>query len=165
MKCHLNWQKLFTNKTECVFSIVNEKLQKILNNYEDVFHPELGTMKGVEVAIDVNPDAKPKFLKAKPVPYVIKNKIETELECLVKNDVFEAVNFSRWVTPIVPVVKLDGSIRICGDYEQTVNRVSNCDKYPVPKTEDLLATLNGGQKFSKLDLSQAYQQLTLDSKS
>ena len=165
MKCCLNWQKLFTNKTECVFSIVNDKLQKILNNYEDVCRPELGTMKGVEVAIDVNPDAKLKFLKARPVPYAIKNKIETELERLVNNDVFEAVNFSRWATPIVPVVKLDGTIRICGDYKQTVNRVSNCDKYPVPKTEDLLATLNGGQKFSKLDLSQAYQQLTLDSKS
>ena len=37
--------------------------------------------------------------------------------------------------------------------------------YPVPKTEDLLATLNEGQKCFKLDLSQAYQQLTLDSKS
>ena len=31
----------------------------------------------------------------------------------------------------------------------------------MPKTEDLLATLNGGKRFSKLDLSQAYQQLLL----
>ena len=43
----------------------------------------------------------------------------------------------------------------------TVNKVANCDKYPVPKTEALLTTLNGGQKFIKLDLSQAYQQLLL----
>ena len=35
----------------------------------------------------------------------------------------------------------------------------------MPKTEDLLATLNGGQKFTKLDLSQAYQQLLLDEQS
>ena len=47
----------------------------------------------------------------------------------------------------------------------TVNKVANCDKYPVPKTEALLTTLNGGQKFIKLDLSQAYQQLLLDVKS
>ena len=31
----------------------------------------------------------------------------------------------------------------------------------MPKTEDLLATLNGGKRFSKLDLSHAYQQLLL----
>ena len=35
----------------------------------------------------------------------------------------------------------------------------------VPKTEDLLATLSGGEKFTKLDLSQAYQQLLLDEQS
>ena len=46
----------------------------------------------------------------------------------------------------------------------TVNMVATSDKYPVPKTEALLATLNGGQKFTKLDLSQAYQQLLLDVK-
>ena len=33
------------------------------------------------------------------------------------------------------------------------------------KAEDLLATLNGGEKFTKLDLSQAYQQLLLDEQS
>ena len=45
------------------------------------------------------------------------------------------------------------------DYKQTVNTVADCDKYPAPKTEDIFATLYGGEKFTKLDLSQAYQQL------
>ena len=37
--------------------------------------------------------------------------------------------------------------------------------YPIPKVEDLLATLGGGEKFTKLDMSQAYQQLQLDDES
>ena len=37
--------------------------------------------------------------------------------------------------------------------------MADCDKYPAPKTEDIFATLYGGEKFTKLDLSQAYQQL------
>ena len=40
-----------------------------------------------------------------------------------------------------------------------VNQVSKLDNYPIPKTENLLATLGGGNKFTKLDMSQGYQQL------
>ena len=52
-------------------------------------------------------------------------------------------------------------MRLCGDYKQTINQASLCDKYPVSNTEDLFATLNGGDNFSKLDLRHAYQQLLL----
>lgn len=43
--------------------------------------------------------------------------------------------------------------------------MSKLDSYPIPKVEDLLATLGGGKKFTKLDMSQAYQQLPLDDES
>ena len=59
-------------------------------------------------------------------------------------------------------MKENGKIRICGDYKITVNQASKLDRYPVPKIEDLLATLEGGEKFTKLDMSQAYQQMELD---
>ena len=52
-------------------------------------------------------------------------------------------------------------MRICGDFKLTINQASKLDCYPIPKVEDLLATLAGGQKFTKLDLSQAYQQVCL----
>ena len=38
-------------------------------------------------------------------------------------------------------------------------------QYPLPKPEDLFATLAGGKKFTTLDLSQAYLQLELDEQS
>ena len=60
--------------------------------------------------------------------------------------------------------KPDGSIHICRDYKQTGNTVADCDKYLVPKTEDIFAALLGGEKFTKLDLSQAKQQLLLSPK-
>ena len=63
---------------------------------------------------------------------------------------------------MVPVVKQDGSIRICGDYKLTVNQVADTDTYPLPKREDLFALLSGGKTFSKFDLLHAYQQVPLD---
>ena len=44
----------------------------------------------------------------------------------------------------------------------TVNQTVKLDNYPIPKAEDLFATLNGGDKFIKLDMSQAYQQIPLE---
>ena len=44
----------------------------------------------------------------------------------------------------------------------TVNQASRVDCYPIPRIDDLFAGLHGGKTFSKLDMSQAYQQLLLD---
>ena len=70
-----------------------------------------------------------------------------------------------YFAPIVSVPKKDGTVRVCGDYKVTVNPSLDVDQYPLPKPEDLFATLANGKSFSKLDLSQAYQQIVLEEKS
>ena len=47
----------------------------------------------------------------------------------------------------------------------TINSQLLVDQYPLPRPEDLMARLAGGKKFSKLDLSQAYQQVPLHQES
>ena len=56
---------------------------------------------------------------------------------------------------------------MCGDFRITVNLVSklHCYPLPLPKADDLFATLSKGKVFSKIDLIQAYQQLKLSSQS
>ena len=74
----------------------------------------------------------------------------------VKLDIYKPVNITEWKAPIVSVFKGYGSKRICGDYKQEVlNQVTDCDKCPVPKTEDIFTALYGDNKFSKLDLRHA----------
>ena len=66
-------------------------------------------------------------------------------------------------SPIIPVLKSNKkSIRVCGDFKQTINPVSRLDRYPIPKVEDLFTSLSGAKVFSKIDLSQAYQQVPLE---
>lgn len=159
-KLKLNWNEVFMI-TEKETSPLNE----ILKRHPNVFDGDLGSMKDIMVKLTVKADCAPKCLKARPVPYAIKPKVEAELDRLVKSGVLEPVNTSEWATPIVPVIKKDGSPRICGDFKVTLNPVLTVEQYPLPLIEDLFSGLAGGQKFSKIDLSQAYLQMHVEPKS
>jgi len=98
-------------------------------------------------------------------PYALRAKVDQELERLEKAGVIEPVQFAEWAAPIVPVLKRDGSVRVCGDYKVTVNQAVKPDTYSLPRIDDLFTALSGGKIFSKLDLAHAYQQIALDEES
>ena len=156
MKIKLNWREIYAVTSDASLSI-------LLDHHSSLFEPGLGKLKGYKASIQVDPQVKPKFCKARPVPYAMKEKVEVALEQLQKDGIIEEVRYAVWAAPIVPVLKADGkSLRICGDFKVTVNKASKLDHYPIPKIEDLFATLAHGKRFSKLDMSQAYQQILLE---
>ncbi|GBN20834.1 Uncharacterized protein K02A2.6 [Araneus ventricosus] len=61
--------------------------------------------------------------------------------------------------PVVPVVKPDGSIRLCADYSVTLNPNLIVPQHPLPRLEEIFTSLNGGKQFSKLDFKHAYLQM------
>ena len=102
------------------------------------------------------------FCRARYAPFALRSAVETELDHLEKFGIAENLSYSEWVTPIVPVVKGGGTVKICGNYKVTIDPCLYVDQHPLPKPEELFATLSGGQQFSKMDLGQAYLQLELD---
>ena len=82
--------------------------------------------------------------------------MEAELDRLENNSVMEKVQFVAWAAISVPILKRDGSLRICGGYKLTVNKAAIVDKYPLPPIEDILSSLGNAKVFSKLDLANAY---------
>ena len=115
--------------------------------------------------LHVSPDAQPRFYRPRAIPYALRSRVDQALEKLVADGVLEPVRFSEWAAPIVPIVKRDGSIRVCGDYKLTVNQAALVDTYPLPLVQDIFASLANGKTFTKLDLAHAYQQLILDADS
>ena len=158
----LDWQNIFSVRVE---DDRTGRLQAAFKQYEEIFREELGTVRGINATLQVRPEAVQKFCKARPVPFAIKAAVDQELDRLESSGILEPVKHSKWAAPIVVVPKRDGKFRVCGDYKVTVNQALEVDQYPLPKPEDLFATLTGGKKFTKLDLSQAYQQVLLDEKS
>jgi len=55
-------------------------------------------------------------------------------------------------------------VRLCGDFKVTLNPALKTNVYLFPLLEELSHKLNGGHKFSKLDLAETYLQIPLDEK-
>ena len=157
----LDWGQLFSMKMSD-----SPLLSRVLEEHKEVFGSELGKLEGFQAKLYIDDAAKPCFCRARPVPFSLKPLVSKELDRLQEQGVLEPVEFADWAAPIVPVLKSDKqSVRICGDFKFTINPVAKLDRYPLPRTGDMLANLSGGTSFSKLDLSQAYQQIALDQES
>lgn len=139
-------------------SMTKEMLQK----HSEVFKEGLGTYRGEPVTIHLKPDANPRFLKARPVPFAIKKRVEKEIDRLMTEGVLRPVSYSQWATPVVPIVKKTGEIRLCGDYRSTVNQATESDTYPMPTANEIFAIVAGGRYFTTLDLERAYTQVVVD---
>ena len=157
----INWSNLFQP-----IHLVHDQLAQLLQSFDEVFADELGALQGSKASIYIDPNIPPRFCKARSLPYAMKEKVEKELQKLEAQGIISPVKYSKWAAPIVPVLKQDKqSVRICGDYKLTANRASRVEHYPLPKIEDLFATLGGGTLFTKLDMSQAYLQVLVDDQS
>ena len=53
-------------------------------------------------------------------------------------------------------------VRICGDFKVTVNQCIDIEQYSLPKIINLYVKLLRGQKFTTLDLSEAFLQMELE---
>ena len=73
---------------------------------------------------------------------VVVNRLESE-------GTISPVQFSKWAAPIVPVMKQNGTVRLCGDYKVTINQALQIDSYPLSRVEELFASLAGGKHFTK----------------
>ena len=160
---NLDWKEIAkVNTVTTAAKSTSEQLDKLIQQYKDVISDKLGHCKKAKAKLYMKEDAIPKFHRPRPLPLALKAKVEKELERQMKLRIIQKVDVSEWGMPIVPVVKPSGALRLCGDYKVTVNPQLQVNEYPLPRPEELYATLNGGQKFTTLDLSEAYLQIELE---
>ena len=67
---HLNWHMIKQS------SSVNQRLEKVVQNYSHLFKEGRGTLPGVKAKIHVDSSDTSVFYKARPVPYTLRDKIE-----------------------------------------------------------------------------------------
>jgi transposase InsO family protein len=122
----------------------------------------LGHCTKVQAHIQLIQNAIPKFFKPRPLPFAYLDSVKEEIQRNVERGIMERIDTSPWAAPIVPIRKPTGKIRICGDFKVTINSQILVDQHPIPSIDELLTRLNNGEKFTKLDLTDAYLQVELD---
>ncbi|XP_037037375.1 uncharacterized protein K02A2.6-like [Bradysia coprophila] len=137
-------------------------IQRLINENGQLFRKELGCYKYGKVRLEMKSEAKPVFCKARPVPIAFQNEVSRQISEKVRNGILKRVDYSEWGTPLVSAPKPNGGLRVCGDYSVTVNPHLKPVTYALPLVEDLFASLNEGESFSKIDLTDAYYQLELE---
>ncbi|XP_059610782.1 uncharacterized protein K02A2.6-like [Phlebotomus argentipes] len=155
----LNWNEVMQIHKVSEMKDVSKYVDELKKEFQTVFEDSMGRIEGFQGELKLQDDCKPIFLRARNVPFALRESVENEIKSLVKDGVLVKVNQSRWATPVVAIPKSSGRVRLCGDYSCTVNPRLIIDKHPLPTTEELLSDLAGGERFSKIDLSQAYLQL------
>lgn len=139
-----------------------QKLNSYKVKFPNVFDKESNSkIRGFEAEIVMKPGVTPVFCKPYDIPYALVDKVKGELDRLVKVGTLVPVTASEWASPLVVVPKKNGALRLCVDFKMTLNRHIQTEHYPLPKAEDIFATLAGCTKFTVLDLANAYQQLAV----
>lgn len=161
-----NFVEKFNLRFQMVHNIndarVTSDVKTLVKKYPEVFSNELGTFKYAKISLSLKNNAKPVFLKPRPIPLAYRKEMDEQLDTMVRNGILTPTETSEWATPLVPIIKSDGKLRLCGDYKSTVNSQLKEEFYSLPRIEEMFSKLHNGQRFTKLDLCQAYNQFLLD---
>ncbi|KAJ8876663.1 hypothetical protein PR048_021110 [Dryococelus australis] len=89
--------------------------------------------------------------------------MEEAIAANVKRGVWIPVTHaSPWDSAIVPVLKRNGTLRLCADYKGMVNSALSSDTYKSPTVDQVLSELTGGCIYGTIDLEEAYTQILVD---
>lgn len=138
------------------------KLKSLCQEYIDIFATKLSDLKGtnvIEHIIDTEQSVKPIKLTPYRIAQTQKEEIMQQVTELKMNN-FIRRSSSPWSFPIVPVMKKDGTTRMCVDYRK-LNSVTIKDANPLPLISDTLEALSGHKYFTSLDLFSGYWQVPI----
>ena len=146
----VNWNAVFQTsvKANALNNIdsttAQNKLAVLKRRYPAVFSKELGKVNNFKAKLNIKENAVPKFRKARPIPYSLKEVVGDEIDRLEREGILSPVSYSEWASPVVIVTRPNGRICLCGDFKSTLNPVLENEEYPMPTADELFNEMQGG---------------------
>ena len=73
---------------------MSSALNNLLQKHQNLFHDQLGTLKGFHARLIIDPIAQLRFFKTQLVPYLLKEKVEKEFDQLQNLGIITPVSIS-----------------------------------------------------------------------
>lgn len=113
----------------------------------------------LEHDIELMPDAKPFLLRTHHYSPALEARMVKELDRMLALGVI-GPSKSPVASPIVPVVKKNGDVRLCLD-SRHLNSITRRDQFPVPNLSAMLGRMQSYEFYVSLDLKSAFWQVPL----
>ncbi|WJX40324.1 hypothetical protein P8452_27811 [Trifolium repens] len=146
-----------------ITSNLKEKLVLLLKEFSDCFAWDYNEMPGlnremVELRLPIKAGKKPlKQLPRRFAPEIM-FKIKEEIERLLRSKFIRTARYVEWLANIVPVIKKNGTLRVCIDFRD-LNNATPKDEYAMPVAEMLIDSAAGFEFLSMLDGYSGYNQI------
>ena len=83
----------------------------MISKFPKVFKAEQpGRMSVTKAYVQLKENAVPKFMGARSVPMAMRGEVESELDRMVRQGLYEKVERSEWASPVVIVSKGEGRL-------------------------------------------------------
>lgn len=137
------------------------KLGGDVNNVEQEPNRPFPKFKDTLIEIPIDSSVKSVIQPYRRIPIPLEEKINNKIKELLELDIIEEVHEpSPWVSPIVPILKDNGDVRLCVDMRRA-NAAILRENHPLPCMENLLPKIRKAKYFSKLDVKNAFHQVEL----
>lgn len=132
------------NVPDCTIHNVSDV---VLTEFKDYLSPNFKSCVQQTVSLKVLPEVIPKFCKPRNVPIKLRDKVKTELDRLVDNDILTKVFSSEYASPIVVAFKKTGDLRICGDFSVSLNQFLDPVQSSLPTVDEVLSRVGNVNVF------------------
>lgn len=138
---------------------VSLDVSDICQEFKTVFNEpeELPPARDHYHAINLLPNTTIPNLRPERYPHHQNDELESQIATLLAGG-FIRLSSSPFASPVLLVIKKDGTWRLCVDY-RCLNKITVPDKYPIPNIDELLNELCGAEYFSRIDLRSRYHQI------
>lgn len=115
-------------------------------------------IKDIQIRIPIDPRISPVQQGKRRCPAAMFMPLKAKMDELLELDIIEeAPEASEWVSPLVPVLKDNGDIRVCVDMRRA-NEAILRENHPLPTIDELFAQLGSATYFSRLDFKNGFHQ-------
>lgn len=122
-------------------------------------------IKGVRIRLPIDASVKPIKQPLRRIPVMLMESIKKKLDEMESQEIIQkVVEPSEWTSPMVPVLKDNGEVRICIDMRRPNVAIRRAE-YPLPTMDEMLPHFNNARYFTILDIKQAFFQCELHEES